>query len=299
MTPSVSVQPRPTHSSTSSSGCIDFHFFFCSLFLLTCLYFQGLLQLLSSCPHSSDKVSGPVQQRDTQQPKYPFGIVKFRSTNPRLARKRLFSWSFRQLWMHDNGRASIESTFSLLSLIVFLIREEAWALWVVKSRRWRPHFSEGQLRSQQADWRLSEGVWFQRRKRSHCVFCAKQTKATGKKKTVRGDMLIFCRDRSPAAVIQSHENIVGWNEEEWANTTQNNQITSVVLVSTQPHKLPECWDLTSPFSENPLIHLEKNPIPTVFRYETLVSTEGGGSRQQRILLLLLLKASNAAAAVWV
>lgn len=147
--------------------------------------------------------------------------------------------------MHDNGRASIESTFSLLSLTVFLIREEAWALWVVKPRRWCSHFSEGQLRSRQADWRLSERVWFQRRKRSHCVFCAEQTKSTERKKTVRGDMLIFCQDRPPAVVIQSHENIVGWNEEEWASTTQNNQITGVVLVSTQPHKLPECILRTS------------------------------------------------------
>lgn len=32
----------------------------------------------------------------------------------------------------------------------------------------------------------------------------------------------------------------------------------------------------SAFSGHPLIHLEKNPIPTVFRYETLVSTEGWG-----------------------
>lgn len=176
--------------------------------------------------------------------------------------------------MHDNGRASIESTFSLLSLIVFLIREEAWALWVVKPQRWCSHFTEGQLRSRQADWRLSERVWFQRRKRSRCVFCAEQTKATERKKTVRGDMLIFCRDRPPAVVIQSHENIVGWNEEEWASTTQNNQITGVVLVSTQPHKLPECILRTS--SHPPW----KKSHPNSFSIWNTSQHRGGGDSRE-------------------
>lgn len=181
--------------------------------------------------------------------------------------------------MHDNGRASTESSFSLLSLIVFLIREEAWALWVVKPRRWC--FTSPKVSS--ARGRLTDGCQnecdFKGEKRATVLSAPSRQRPQGKK-TVRGDMLIFCRDRPPA-VIQSHENIVGWNEEEWANTTQNNQITGVVLVPTQPHKLPECWDLTSPFSENPLIHLEKNPIPTVFRYETLVSTEGGEGADSR------------------
>lgn len=147
--------------------------------------------------------------------------------------QRLFSWSFRQLWMHNKGRASIESGFSLLSLIFFLIQEEVWEPLGEKPRCWcftcpKVSFIHGRLN----DGHQNECDFKRKKKEPRCFLCWEDE---GHGKTMRRDMLIFYRDCPPAALFAPMKT-------EWAEMNRSEPIRAIrpLVWSLFPRKLASC-----------------------------------------------------------